>query len=147
MIERALSGLAGLVLLAMMLLTAVDVAGRYLFDAPVRGGYEITTILLAVLIFLALPLVCGRDEHIVVDVLDHAIPEPARLWQTRLVGLLSALVLIALAWQLYDRGLTLWRDGGMTNTLRLPLAPVAFLMAAMAGLSALVVAARAWRGR
>ena len=57
MAERALGGLAALVLMALMLLTCVDVAGRYFLNRPVTGGLEVTEILLALVIFAGVPLV------------------------------------------------------------------------------------------
>ena len=137
--EKLLATLAGVVLFGMMLLTSVDVAGRYLFGVPVTGGYEITTVLLACLIFLVLPLVCARGEHVTVDLLDKALPGRARRALLAAADTVSAAVLAVLAWQLFGRGLTLMGDGATTNTLRLPLAPVAFLMAGATALSAVVL--------
>ena len=54
----------------MMLVTAVDVAGRYLFNKPIAGGFELTEILLAALIYCGLPLVSARRDHIVIDTFD-----------------------------------------------------------------------------
>ena len=51
----------------------------------------------------------------------------------------SAAVLAFLAWELFARGQSLAADGYFTLSLRLPLAPAAFVMAAMALLSALVM--------
>ena len=54
----------------MMMLTAVDVAGRYLFNKPLAGGFELTEMMLAALIYCGLPLVSKRREHIVIDTFD-----------------------------------------------------------------------------
>ena len=48
---------ASAILLAMMLLTFVDVVARYVFSRPVRGAFEVTELMLVVLIFAGLPLV------------------------------------------------------------------------------------------
>ena len=39
-LERALGVIAGSVLFAMMMLTAVDVVGRYVFNHPVTGAFR-----------------------------------------------------------------------------------------------------------
>ena len=44
----------------MMLLTFVDVVARYLFNRPIRGAFEVTELMLLVLIFAGLPLVSSR---------------------------------------------------------------------------------------
>ena len=53
----------------MMMITAVDVAGRYLFNKPLAGGFELTEMLLAALIYCGLPLVSAaarahRHRHL-----------------------------------------------------------------------------------
>ena len=64
--ERRVEGLLGvaasLILLAMMLLTFVDVVARYVLNRPVRGAFEVTELLLLVLIFAGLPLVSFTNE-------------------------------------------------------------------------------------
>ena len=42
----------------------IDVVGRYFFSMPVTGGFEMTEILLASLIFAGLPLVTLRDDRV-----------------------------------------------------------------------------------
>ena len=81
-VAPALGALAALVLFAMMMLTCVDVIGRYFFSRPIFGGFELTEMMLAAMIFLGLPLVTLRNEHVTVDVLDSdhaglAVPHPA----------------------------------------------------------------------
>ena len=66
-----LLGLACLCVLAGLIgLTCVDVVARYAFNSPVNGAYELTELLLATLIFLALPLTTAAGEHIEVELLD-----------------------------------------------------------------------------
>ena len=69
-LQRALGVTSAVVLFLMMMITAVDVAGRYLFNRPIAGGFELTEILLAALIYCGLPLVSARREHIVIDTFD-----------------------------------------------------------------------------
>jgi len=45
----------------MMVLTFVDVVGRYLLNRPLRGAFELTELGLVVLIFAGLPLVSHAD--------------------------------------------------------------------------------------
>ena len=53
-----------LVLMAMVALTVVDVVARYLFNSPVNGAFELTEMMLATVVFLALPLTTAAGEHI-----------------------------------------------------------------------------------
>jgi len=139
-----------LALAGMAAVTVVDVAGRYLLNAPLPGSYELIGLLLAVAVFAGLPLATLRREHVVVDALDHLLPQWLVAVQTRLTALLAAAALGALAWQLWEQGLRLASENAATNLLAVPLAPIALFMAVSTALAAaamvsLALAAR--RGR
>ncbi|MDO5369539.1 TRAP transporter small permease subunit, partial [Paracoccus sp. (in: a-proteobacteria)] len=57
---------AGLTLL-MVVVTCIDVVGRYLFNRPFGGAFEITQMSLAALVFVALPLTTRARAHVEVD--------------------------------------------------------------------------------
>ena len=69
--EALLGVAASVILLAMMLLTVVDVVARYVFNRPVRGAFEVTELMLVVLIFAGLPLVSYAEGHAVMDFVDR----------------------------------------------------------------------------
>ena len=50
LLQRTLGFFAAAVLFLMMIVTAVDVVGRYFINKPLAGGFEITEIGLALLI-------------------------------------------------------------------------------------------------
>ena len=65
-----LINLARLALLAMLLLTVVDIGGRFLFRVPVEGATSIITdLLFPALVFLALGNVAEHDAHVRVELL------------------------------------------------------------------------------
>jgi TRAP-type C4-dicarboxylate transport system permease small subunit len=66
-VSRFISSLAALVLFWMVLVTCIDVIGRYFFNAPLYAGSEMVQVSMAGVIFLSLPLMFFRHEHIVVD--------------------------------------------------------------------------------
>lgn len=133
--ERAAGLLAAAALAAMGLVTVLDVGGRYLLAAPLPGSYELVQLLLAVSVFAALPLATARREHVVVDLLDAVLPRAVLRATGALATGLAAAALALLAWQLALRGLRLAADGAATNLLRLPLAPLAWLMALLSAAS------------
>ena len=73
-LEIACGTLAGLALLAIMLLTFLDVSGRKLLSQSITGSLELTELLMVVVIFGALPLVSLKGEHVVFDSLDAILP-------------------------------------------------------------------------
>ena len=48
-LEIVLGCVSAVVLFLMMMVTAVDVIGRYLFNTPLAGGFELTEMMLAAL--------------------------------------------------------------------------------------------------
>ena len=130
--------MAATALFAIMCLTLVDVIGRKFFNHSVPGGLEITEILMVVVIFAALPLVSWRGEHIVFDSLDGVVPRALKGLQHRVVHLLCAGTFAFLGLQLLKRAERFAEYGEVTAHLGLALAPVAWLMAALLGATALV---------
>ncbi len=129
---------AGILLVAMMMLTVVDVIGRYLFSAPVAGAFEATEIMLALSIFAGLPIVTARGEHVSVRLLVERLPAPVQKALDVFADLLVAVLLAGSAWLLYERGASLARYGDSTVLLHIPLAPVAFALAALSAVAAVV---------
>ena len=129
---------AGTALFSLMCLTLVDVSGRKFFDHSVPGGLELTEILMVVVIFGALPLVSWRNEHVVFDSLDAFVPSWLKGLQARLVHLVSAGVFAFLGYLMSTRAERFAEYGDITTHLQLAIAPVAWLMAALLVVTALV---------
>jgi len=144
-LELLLSAASGALLLALTLVTCIDVVARYWFNAPLSGAYELTEIFLASLVFLALPVTTSRGEHVEVDLMDMVAGGRITRAVQPLAGLLVALVLAVFSWRLVLHGQRLAQDGAVSDSLSLPLAPVALLAAAACGLACLAAVLRALR--
>jgi TRAP-type C4-dicarboxylate transport system permease small subunit len=117
---RIFGTLAAIFLAAMMLLTVADVFLRAFFSYPIQGMLELVELGLACTIFLALPAVFLRDEHLVVDVIDH-LTRPAVVRILDLVGALISLgVLVVMAWQMVPLARTMHEFGDVTSDLSIP---------------------------
>jgi TRAP-type C4-dicarboxylate transport system permease small subunit len=129
---------ASAILAAMMFLTVVDVVARYVFSRPVRGAFEVTELMLLVLIFAGLPLVSFADEHAVMDFIDRVLGAGARRRVVRVVHLTSAAFMFLLAWLVWlkaDR-ISAYRDA--TDVLRILYGPFVYFMAATLGLAGVI---------
>lgn len=62
--------LASLALFVLMCMTFADVILRSAFNAPIEAATELTRLLMAVVVFAALPVISFRGHHISVDLLD-----------------------------------------------------------------------------
>ena len=66
-VSRSISVVAGLVLLWIVVITCIDVIGRYFFNSPLYAGAEIIKVSMAGVIFFSLPYMFFKNEHIIVD--------------------------------------------------------------------------------
>ena len=129
---------ASALLFAMMCLTFVDVVARYLFSSPIRGGFEVTELMLLVLIFAGLPLVSHGDEHVIMDFIDRMLPTRVVAALVRIVHALVAAMFFFLTWQMLIKAGRIAAYGDTTDVLRITVGPFVYFMAAMIGLTALV---------
>jgi TRAP-type C4-dicarboxylate transport system permease small subunit len=112
--------LAAIFLAAMMLLTVADVALRAVFNKPIHGTFELIELCLACTIFLALPAVFLRDEHLVVDVVDH-FARPAVVKVLDLFGAIASLAVLAVMfWQMVPLARDMQEFGDVTADLSIP---------------------------
>jgi len=137
-VDAVLGIAASALLLGMMLLTFVDVVARYLLNRPIRGGFEMTELVLLVLIFAGLPLVSHADEHVTMDFIDRMLPARAVPVLIRVVHALVAAVFFFLTWQVLIKAGRNSGYGDTTDVLRIPVGPFVYFMAAMIFLTALV---------
>ncbi len=130
--------LAGAALFAIMALTFLDVGGRKLLDNSIPGSFEMTELLMVVVIFAALPLVSMRGEHVVFDSLDSYLSPRVLRLQKALINLLIAAAMLALGWLMWRTGGQFLQSGETTAQLKLLKAPFIYGMAVMCTLSGLV---------
>ncbi|MDO4723935.1 MAG: TRAP transporter small permease [Comamonadaceae bacterium] len=136
-VEWLLDGVCVAALALLSCITTVDVVGRYVFNAPLQGAYESSELLLAVLVFSALPRVTWHRQHLMVSMIDGLLGRMGLRIQQIVVALVSALVLGALAYFLWLHAMQLASYGDMSNALQLPIAPFAYAASCLTALAAL----------
>ena len=137
-IDGLLKWTGALVLFAMMVLTFIDVVMRDLMASPVHGAFEITELLLVVLIFAGLPLVSRAGEHVTLDTLDPVFKDRGRAILDRLANLVSAVALVGVAWLMMRRAARIADNGDTSAQLQIPYWPFAYFMAALLVATALI---------
>ncbi len=137
-VEIALGAAAAFVLFAMMSITAVDVIGRYLLNKPLPGGFELTEMMLAALIYCGLPLVSKRREHIVIDTFDPFMSPRVKRVLDVIADVVCFLTLSGIGYLIFRRAVRVAEYGDTTYVLKLPLAPLAYAMATMIVIAALI---------
>ena len=113
-ISRTLGYVAAAFLAAMVLLTVADVLLRSLFGYPIRGMLELIELGLACTIFVALPAVFLREEHLAVDVLKKS-----RFFD--LLGVVVSLVVLgAMGWTMLPNAQNTYEFDDVTSDLSIP---------------------------
>lgn len=136
---RVLATVAALLIVTLIGVTCIDVTGRYLMNRPFGAAYELTQMLLAALVFMALPLTTEDGGHVEVDLALHLFPRRLQDLLGRLAGIISAVVLGYFTWRLALVGITQLHEGTRSASLALPMAPLAFLAAGSCALSAVIM--------
>lgn len=142
LVDRPLSIISILLLVLMVGLTTADVVARYWFDAPVNGAFELTQIMLAGLIFAALPITTAAGEHVDVELFTLALNAGTERILLAFGDLVSAVVLGAIGWRLWVHADRLAEDGAVTNSLGIAFAPIGWFAALCCGLSAIAALLR-----
>src|SRR6516164_8238629 len=137
-LDRVLGTAAAILLFCLMLLTTADVVGRYIFNRPIRGAFEITELLLLTLIFAGLPLASRADEHVTLDFIDMALSDRSRLLLRRFVDLVCGLLFLGLAYRVWIKAGKIAGYGDTTEVLRLPVGPFVYFMAIMIAITGIV---------
>ena len=137
-IDAVLGAAASAILFVLMLITFADVVARYLFNFPLRGAFEITELMLLVLIFAGLPLVSHADEHVTMDFIDHMLPAASLRLLQRAVHAMCAAILFFLAWLVWQKAAKISSYGDTTDVLRITVGPFVYFMSLMIGLTSVI---------
>lgn len=147
-IERLLAVLAGIALFIMMVLTFVDVVGRYGFNKSIFGTSEIIELLMVVVIFAGIAFVTSADQHIKVDIFDHWIKQRVPNLQRWSVLVFSFVIYAFLTFELIQHAIGSYQSGKRTAVLDGPqwLIPGAAALFSLVGVALFLAAILSTRG-
>lgn len=130
-----LETIASVLIVIMMLLTFVDVVGRYLLSAPIFGATEMVSALLALIIFSGLGVTNARDQHIVVELFDiHIRRLSPRIYDLLIHGF-SVFAMALIAYVLAEHALEGYHVDSRTVVLEMPTYYITGLVALFAVVS------------
>lgn len=113
---------SSITLLALMLLTCADVLGRYAFANSINGTTELTELALGIIIFCQVPVVTIAASHVVVDILDRALPNLFLKVSGVLSNLVVAFGFFFIAQRIWELAARSLRRGVVTEFLGIPVA-------------------------
>jgi TRAP-type C4-dicarboxylate transport system permease small subunit len=116
-------------LLAIMILTCLDITLRYFFSKPIPGAYDAVSLLGAVLVIFSMPYTMLQKGHVAVEILLQNLSRHAQLVIETLTHLLGIALFLVLAWQSVVAALHMRTVGEVTPTLLIPFYPILLGMA------------------
>jgi TRAP-type C4-dicarboxylate transport system permease small subunit len=132
---------AALALFGMMMVTVFDVIGRYFFNSPIKGAWELVGILLVGAGTWGMAYCQVKKGHIRVDFIWQRLSRKTQVVLTSFANLLGLGAFSVLCWRsslLAQHYLSVTR-GDATDTLHIPLFPFVLALAIGTGMTALVL--------
>lgn len=83
----------------MMFLTALDVAGRYLFNRPISGSLELVEYMMAVLIPFSIAYCAVRRAHVAVEFIMDLFSRKVQQRVDLVIKLVTLVFVAVIAWQ------------------------------------------------
>jgi len=123
---------------AILVVLSLDVTLRYVFNAPIRWGQELASILLFLSIVLALPHSWLRRIHISADFLKEFMSMGLRVLVARLTWLLVLAMSCIIVWQCWRDAQFMLLINESTPELYVPLAYLRGALALGAAVSGMV---------
>jgi TRAP-type transport system small permease protein len=109
---------------ALMLLTTADAGGRYIFNRPITGAYEVTTNYLMVgAVFMGLVFGYRKGAFIRVTILTQHLPQRFVVVLNHFVQGLSIVYGVALVVASYQQALRTLATGTNLSSIEIPLGP------------------------
>ena len=132
-ISRAFVIIGGMFLTAAGILTVGSVFGRYFFDAPIPGDFELVEMACALAVFSFLPYCQIKKGNVLVDFFTYKMSARKRGFLDSLSALIYTVIAVLLTWRLWVGGLDLLRTNEQTVILHIPRAyNFVFIMPCMA---------------
>ena len=140
-VSKVAAIIAAVVLAAMMLLTVADVTGRYFFNSPVKGTWEIIGLLLVCAGTWGLGYCQVQKGHISITVLIERFSRRVQAIIRSVTYLIGLVGFSLLCWRMFlmaIRYLTTMKEY-VTETLEIPYPPFMFMLSIGAGIMSLIL--------
>lgn len=131
--------LGGIMLAGMMLLTALDVIGRFTLQHPIKGTQELSAVMLVLVVFFGVAYTARKKEHVRVELLLMYLRPKTRQVLDVISGLISLALVAGIAYQGLVQMETQKERFLTTTLLEMPLWPFALLLSFGALLLTLIV--------
>lgn len=127
-LSRIFNGLGCGVLMLLMVLTVADVTGRYFFNRPLVGMFELTEFMLVSLVFMGMGHTPTKSGHLSVTIFTERRSPRTRFLLRLFNALLSSGLLLLVAAKSFSYSLRIKEAGEVSATLQIPVYPFIMLV-------------------
>jgi len=114
-------------LTTMMMLTVVDVIGRF-FKMPIFGSVELVGFLATIVVAAALPYTYKMDGHVGVEILVRLLSEKTQIWIDVFTRTLTLILFILITWQMFLYAEDIYHTGEVSMNLEFPIYYIVYLL-------------------
>ena len=139
--SKILNYIGSVVLFMLVIMTTIDVTGRYLFSKPLPATYELTQFMFSITVFFGMAYFGIIKRHIRINLLVDKFPPAAQNIIDTTTGLLSLGMCIVLSWQAFVQARVLQLDKLRSDIWHIPIFPFQFLIALALAIFAMVLLA------
>lgn len=115
-------------LVCMMLLTVVDVIGRY-FKHPIFGSVELVGFFATIIVAAALPYTYKMDGHVGVEILVRLLSKKTQLIIDITTRLISLMLFCLITWQMFVYAHDIKISGEVSMNMEFPIHYIVYLLA------------------
>ncbi len=120
--------IGAIALTSMMLLTVVDVIGRF-FKHPIFGSVELVGFLATIIVAAALPYTHKVDGHVGVEILVRLLSKKAQICFDIFTRSLSLVLFSIITWQMFLYAKDIRETGEVSMNLEFPIYYIVYLLA------------------
>lgn len=138
-VTRILNGVGSGMLMAMVLLMAVNVILRYVLGRPIKGAVELEEFMMVIVVFLGLAYTAVQKNHVRIDFIVSRFSQPAQAVINCITSLLALGLCSFMVWRCAVWAYNNWVHNTISILLHIPIYLFAYLAALGCALLLLVL--------
>lgn len=140
-IIKTLNAIGAWALMGITLLTGLDVLLRYFFSRPIKGTYEVTELVMCVLVFFGLAYTAANDANVSVPLAVSRLPHRAQALVGAVGSFLSMGLVFVMAWRAFVQSQIYWNQNLTSAILHFPISPLLLMVGLGCGVLFLILLA------
>jgi len=141
-LTRVVGNIGASVIAVMMLLTVTDVVGRRVFNHPLGGSYELSELMLVIVVFFSFAHCEFLRGHITIGLVVSRLKQRAQNVIDSIMYVFFLAMFCLLTWRLWLYAMEVRQHNLLSGVLEVPIFPFVFLESLCCALLSLVVLMR-----